>query len=231
MQVVILTAGEGTRLRPLTESIPKALIPVGKQRLIEYALQALPSCIDEVVLVVGYRGEDIKKFLGTRYGPLSLTYVEQGEKKGTAGALWSVRSVLKKDYFLVLNGDDIYSTVDLIPFCASELAFGYAEAQAQGKMLSVVISEGYFKGFTRPSIGDTIFVGTNVFTLDHRIFDTDPVLLGSGEYGLPQTLANISDSELVHTHQLYAWFPINTQGDIVHFETWHNRDSSGTIKE
>ena len=218
MQAVILAAGEGRRLRPLTEDVPKALIPMKGKYLIEYALQSLPPCVEEVLIVTGYRGSDIESALGQVYQSLPLSYVKQREKKGTAGALWSAQRFLKKGYFLVLNGDDIYHKDDVAPFCVEEFAFGYTKTEARGKMLSAIIKENHFYGFTRPHSGDAICLGTNVFTLDHRIFNQDLVLLPSGEYGLPQTLALIAQSEPVRAHHFHSWFPINTEEDITRYQ-------------
>ncbi len=64
MQCVILAAGKGTRLRPLTDNTPKPLVPVAGKPLIDHTIDALPSAIDELILVVGYLGDQLRAHFG-----------------------------------------------------------------------------------------------------------------------------------------------------------------------
>ena len=63
MQAVILAAGEGLRLSPLSEAVPKCLLKIGKKTLLEYTFSQLPSEIREVILVVGHLKNQIKKHM------------------------------------------------------------------------------------------------------------------------------------------------------------------------
>jgi NDP-sugar pyrophosphorylase family protein len=89
MQCVILAGGLATRMRPITETIPKSLIPVHGRPFIDYQLQWLESQgISKVVLCIGYKGESIRAHLADRTGNLEVTFVDEGEElRGTAGAL------------------------------------------------------------------------------------------------------------------------------------------------
>jgi len=70
MQCVILVAGRGTRMGKLTDSCPKPMLPIkGKPKLV-YTLENLPEEIDEVILVIGYLGEQIRNFFGDEYNGL-----------------------------------------------------------------------------------------------------------------------------------------------------------------
>src|SRR5438445_4139222 len=87
---VILAGGLGTRMRPMTENIPKALVPVLGRPFAEWQLELLAQLgIRDVVYSIGYRGEQIRRALdgGARFG-LEITYVDEGtELKGSGGAL------------------------------------------------------------------------------------------------------------------------------------------------
>ena len=87
MQCVILAAGEGVRMRPLTNDRPKPLVPIAGRPLLAHILDALPSEVDELVLVVKYRQQQIRDFVGTSYNGTPVTYVEQGDQYGTGGAV------------------------------------------------------------------------------------------------------------------------------------------------
>ncbi|KKW24140.1 MAG: Nucleotidyl transferase [Parcubacteria group bacterium GW2011_GWF2_52_12] len=210
-------------MRPLTGAIPKPLIPVLGKPLIHHVLNALPSLIERAVIVLGYRGDDIEASLGDKHDGISLSYARQGAMKGTAGALWSAQSLLAPGYFFVLNGDDLYNKNELEQFMRPELAFGYARGKARAKLLAVSVKERVFTGLIRPIEGQDIFVGTNTFTLNERIFSLDPVLLPSGERGLPQTVAVLAQTERVLAHELLHWHQINSPEDIQRVEKLHTQ--------
>ena len=86
MQAVILAAGEGSRLRPLTRSKPKAMIPVANRPIIEYVIDALlENAIRDIVVVVGYRKEHAVRYLNRRDTPVQVDVQER--QLGTADAL------------------------------------------------------------------------------------------------------------------------------------------------
>jgi len=108
MKAVILTAGEGTRLRPLTVNRPKGMIPVANKPILEYVVQALvDNKITDVVMVVGYRDDRIKDHFqdGTSFG-INITYAHQSKQLGTAHALAHAEEYVDGP-FLVLPGDNI----------------------------------------------------------------------------------------------------------------------------
>ena len=113
MQAVILAAGEGKRLRPFTEHLPKPMILVQGRPILEYVIAALPEAVDEAIVVVGYKGETIKDYFGNTIWNKRITYVEDVAPKGTGYALQAARPYLQDDFFLLLNGDDLYHPEDL----------------------------------------------------------------------------------------------------------------------
>ncbi len=107
MQTVILVGGLATRLRPLTETLPKAMLPVCGRPFLEYQIDLLrKSGMTKILLCVGYRGEEIEKHFGdgSRFG-VRLSYSWEREMLlGTGGALRNAAPQLE-DEFLVLYGD------------------------------------------------------------------------------------------------------------------------------
>ncbi|MGH2457919.1 MAG: sugar phosphate nucleotidyltransferase, partial [Chloroflexota bacterium] len=113
MKAVILVGGEGTRLRPLTLSAPKPMLPVVNRPFLEHVLDYLKGQgIQDVVLSMGYRSDVIEQHFGDG-GSLgvNLSYVVEASPLGTAGGVKNVESFLD-DTFLVLNGD-IMTDLDL----------------------------------------------------------------------------------------------------------------------
>jgi len=115
MYAMILAAGRGERLRPLTDSIPKPLLKAGPRLLIEHHLHALSAAgFSDVVINLGHLGQQIIDYLGdgSRY-QLSIHYSdERNAVLETGGGIVKALSLLKSDPFLVINGD-IWTDLDL----------------------------------------------------------------------------------------------------------------------
>lgn len=95
MNAVVVAAGRGTRLRPLTDQIPKALIPIKGVRLMDYILRGLSeSGVGEVLLVIRHLGDMIREAYGGSAFGIRLNYVEQGEVGGTGAALLAAEGLI-----------------------------------------------------------------------------------------------------------------------------------------
>src|SRR5438874_10889270 len=104
MQAVILAGGQGTRLRPLTDTRPKPLLPIANVPMLRRIIDRLPPEVDEVLLAVNYKLELLADYFRANDLGRNVTLVEEKEPLGTAGAIKNVASHLD-DTFLVLNGD------------------------------------------------------------------------------------------------------------------------------
>lgn len=111
MQVVVLAGGVGSRLRPWTNSIPKPLLPVLDQTLLEHVVGSLPvDMVDEVVVAGGYKIDQIKAYFDGSDAPFDVRIVPEDEPLGTGGALGNCRDVVSGT-FACFNGD-IVSSLD-----------------------------------------------------------------------------------------------------------------------
>lgn len=114
MQTVILAGGLGTRLWPVTQAVPKPMVPVAGVPYLEHQLRRLAEqSISNVVLLTGYLGEQIEEYFGDgrRLG-LRLRYLREPSPLGTGGALREARAALE-DQFLVIYGDS-YLPIDYV---------------------------------------------------------------------------------------------------------------------
>src|SRR3954465_5292121 len=113
MQAVILVGGEGTRLRPLTSTVPKPVVPLVDRPFLAYMLEWLKRHgIEDVVMAMGYLPTAVRNVLGdgSAFG-VRLRYVEEPDPRGTAGALKFAEDLLD-ERFLMLNGD-VLTDIDL----------------------------------------------------------------------------------------------------------------------
>ena len=114
MQAVILVGGEGTRLRPLTSTVPKPVVPLVDRPFIAYMLEWLARHgVDDVIMSCGFLPTQRAQRARRRLAPtaLRLRYVEEPEPRGTAGALKYAEELLD-ERFLMLNGD-VLTDIDL----------------------------------------------------------------------------------------------------------------------
>jgi mannose-1-phosphate guanylyltransferase len=113
MKAVVLVGGEGTRMRPLTESTPKPLLPLVDRPILDHVLDRLVAHgVREVIMSSPYLEQTFDPFIRSREGVPSVTWVTEREPLGTGGAIVSVLDVLGDEPFLALNGD-ILTDLDL----------------------------------------------------------------------------------------------------------------------
>ncbi len=109
MKAIILVAGIGTRLKPLTDNIPKCLTEVNGISILENMLEQLNNCsISEIILVVGYLKDKIKEKIGNKFKDIKIKYVENNiyDKTNTSYSLWiALKDLEINDKLLVLEGD------------------------------------------------------------------------------------------------------------------------------
>jgi bifunctional UDP-N-acetylglucosamine pyrophosphorylase/glucosamine-1-phosphate N-acetyltransferase len=108
MQTVILAAGQGTRMRPLTDTTPKPMLPVADRPLVAHTADAaVDAGASELVIVVGYEAEAVRDYFGETYREVPVTFAVQETQAGTADAVRAAREYLDGE-FAVLNGDNLY---------------------------------------------------------------------------------------------------------------------------
>src|SRR3954451_17062123 len=113
MQAVILVGGEGTRLRPLTSTVPKPVVPLVDRPMMVYMLEWLRGHgIDDVIMACGFKATSVRAVLGDgSHLGIALRFVEEPDPRGTAGALKFAERFLD-ERFLMLNGD-VLTDLDL----------------------------------------------------------------------------------------------------------------------
>ncbi len=107
-KVVILTGGEGVKLRPFTYEMPKALLPIHNKPLLQHTIEFIAkSGFKEIIISVGHLGEKIKDYFknGSGYG-VNITYLDQNKKEvGTAQPLLQMKKILSESPFILWYGD------------------------------------------------------------------------------------------------------------------------------
>lgn len=109
MQAVVLAAGKGTRLQPLTDDKPKGMVEIDDRPLLEHVFDRLVDLdASELLVVVGHMKEKIIEYFGDEYRDTPITYAHQREQQGLAHALLTVEEHVEDDFMLML-GDNIFA--------------------------------------------------------------------------------------------------------------------------
>ncbi len=215
MQCVILAAGKGTRLRPLTDNIPKPLVKVNDKTLLDHIVEALPSAVKELIMVVGYRGDMIKDYCGSVFHGRPVTYVEQVEINGPAKALWLAKDLIK-GRFLFMFADDIHGKADLaraVSYSRSILAttsdnperFGVIVRNPDGTIADMV---------EKPVSPSSNLVSTGPMVLDKNIFDFPPEAPIKDEYFMPEIIMRYKEKYPIAVVEEQLWLAIGYPEDI-----------------
>ena len=145
MQTIILAAGEGVRLRPYTQLIPKPLMTINGIPLLTFHIDKLNSLgvpNEKIITVVLHLKEEIIGFLNRFHKGVKV--VEQGEKKGTAAAVSYAKPLIEENEIIIVYGDTIFED-DLKGFIKEENAIAVYEAEDVSRFGKVVVENGYFK--------------------------------------------------------------------------------------
>lgn len=150
MKAIIPVAGAGTKLRPLTYTQPKALIPMaGKTILSVIVDQLLDAGVTEFVFVIGYLGEKIQRYIERTYPKLSCTFVNQSDRLGLGHAIWLTKDAVNNEEVLIVLGDTIcdYNVKEILSSSVSQIgvkkvddprSFGVAELGEKDSVLKVI---------------------------------------------------------------------------------------------
>lgn len=115
MKAVILAGGFGTRMRPLTYTTPKPLLPLLNKPLIQHIIDSLPQNVDEIIIAANYKIDRLRTYFENRSDKSkTVKVVDEPEPRGTAGAIKNVEEYLE-DTFIVINSD-IISSLDFKSF-------------------------------------------------------------------------------------------------------------------
>ncbi len=216
MQAIILAAGEGTRMRPLTYHVPKPLVRVGGKNLVEHNLAKLPPEITELIFVVGYLAEQVINHFGDTYEGRPVHYVRQRKLRGTADAV-SLCKPLIRGRFMVFMGDDMYSQEDMQACLAHERSWLVKKVHGKFTGGRIVQNESGNVVDAIEGTHDTTegFVSTNMFVLTPEYFSYPMVAIKDGaEYGLPQTVVSMAKEYPVKLIEAKDWKQVSDLNDI-----------------
>jgi len=133
MKCVVLAAGEGKRMHPLTYTRPKVMLPIANKPILEWNLMhAKAAGLNDFLFIIGYKAEMVREHFGDGNNwNVHINYVNQGKALGTAHAIGMVESFV--DDFLVLSGDTIFGTNDIKAIVNQPQSMGVVKVENPGE--------------------------------------------------------------------------------------------------
>lgn len=220
MQAIILAAGEGSRMRPLTAKRPKVILPVAGRPLLEQIIvRARDAGVDKIVLVVGYGADSVRSHFkdGSRLG-VRIDYAVQKKQTGTGDALMAAEA-RAEDLFLVLNGDILPDVESLKNMISSEKLSVTSRRVPDPSRYGVFLEEnGCMRSVVEKSPSPpSDMANAGIYLFDKSIFD---ILKGinlseRGEYELTDALNILAAKERIRIVELKDWMEIGRPWDIL----------------
>jgi len=221
MRAVILAAGEGIRMRPLTHTRPKVMLPIANKPILEHLLIELRAAgITDFIMVVGYHNETVRCYFGNgeKWG-VSVEYATQRKQLGTADALCRVDGLVSHK-FLLLNGDVVIAEEEIRKLLASnDIALSVTEVEDAGH-LGLVEIEGdkvvriHEKVTTRPSN----LANAGMYLLNTEIFGAIARTKKSprGEYEITDSLQLLIDEGFdISYEKIDGWLDLSYPWDLL----------------
>ncbi|MDX1683880.1 MAG: sugar phosphate nucleotidyltransferase [Saprospiraceae bacterium] len=218
MKAIIPVAGAGTKLRPLTYTQPKPLIPVAGKPILAFIIdQLIDQGINEYIFVLGYLGDKIRTFVEDKYPDISSEFVYQNERMGLGHAVWMCRDLIEsKDDLIIFLGDTIVlaDIKKFIHYPHSCLAvkkvddprqFGVVEIKDEG-LVTKVIEKPAIPKSNNAIVGLYKILETKALmaALDHNIENN---ITSHGEFHLTDGIMRMIEQGIIfHTMEVTNWF-------------------------
>ena len=228
MKAVILAAGRGVRLQPLTENRPKQMLPIAGKPLIGHVLDRLRYInLEQVIIVIGVMGKTIRRYVETLSLPFPVEYVEQLEPKGTGHATALAAERIKEEPFLLLYGDVIpsptllkkvlkrYEDHNLPLLVVSEVdkLEGFGIVQTSNGLLNKIIEKPNSLSIS----GGLVNVGVYVLTPEISNYISEVNISPRGEIELTDALNVLTERKEVRVVQVLQdeWIHIGYPWDLL----------------
>ncbi|MBU1950126.1 MAG: NTP transferase domain-containing protein [Candidatus Eisenbacteria bacterium] len=212
---IIPAAGIGTRLRPHTHTLPKALINVAGRPILAHILDALiQQGIKRYVLVVGYMGDRIREYIDERY-EIDVEFVEQETRRGLGHAIYMTKDIVGSHPSLIVLGDTIVQTDYAAYLNPNEIVIGVKEVEDPRRFGIVEIADGYVQHLVeKPEQPTSNLAIVGIYGIRHtdRLFKALGGLIEDGkttkgEFQLTDALEKMMQDGAKMTVQLVSgWF-------------------------
>ncbi len=245
MKALILAAGEGTRLRPLTSNVPKPLLTVAGKPFMTHTIEALKAVgVEEVIILTGFRGDRIRSHYrnGETLG-IKISYLEQKERKGTAHAIGMAESQIDGPFFC-LAGDVLVNAEDLNAMKAlhkegGSSVLGAIEVEDPSRFGVIEVEAGRMVGIVeKPQDPKSNLINSSVYLFNPDVFQKIALteLSDRQEYEITDSIAMLAAEGNVLVHPMQGeWIDVGQPWDLLKANeklmSVLKRNVEGTVEE
>ncbi|MGA9400379.1 bifunctional sugar-1-phosphate nucleotidylyltransferase/acetyltransferase [Haladaptatus sp.] len=237
MQAIVLAAGEGTRMRPLSASCPKPMLPVAEEPLVAHtARAAVEAGAEELVLVVGYEADTVREYFGAEYAGIPVKYSVQEEQRGTADAVRAAREHINGP-FAVLNGDNLYDTAAVKKLLSNGPGVGtyrvddpsnYGVISTDGDRATGIVE--------KPDNPPTDLANTGAYVFPEEARDwLDVGESERGEFEITDVVERVIEEYDVTAVEVERWLDVGRPWELLEANEWKigelERDISGDVSD
>ena len=173
MKVVILAGGQGSRLKPITDYIPKPLIPINNTPILEWQIRYLKKFgINDIIICTGYKTDQIENFLNKKKFGVKVRFSIEKAPLGTGGALKKIAPLIKEKSFLVFNGD-IITNINLKKMLAKTNSIAGIELRTNFGIIET--ADGKVKKFREKKEIANVWMNAGIYHLDKKILKDLPI--------------------------------------------------------
>ena len=215
---LILAAGKGTRMWPLTENNPKPLLPICGLPIIERQIQELKKIgVKKLYILIGYQMKELSDYLGKNKNGIDIQYIVQKEQKGTGHAVNQAKNIIKGNFYCI-NGDLIVDSKNLerLKKKKDELTMMVTKVK-DGSNFGVIESmNGRLVSINEKGVSGKSTINAGIFLFNEKIFDAIDNIEKSirGEYELTDALQAISNDIHILEYQGF-WKDIGAPWDLI----------------
>jgi bifunctional UDP-N-acetylglucosamine pyrophosphorylase/glucosamine-1-phosphate N-acetyltransferase len=222
MQAVILAAGQGTRMRPLTEQTPKPMLPVADRPLVAHVADAaVDAGASELIVVVGYEADAVRSYFGDAYRGVEVTFAVQQSQEGTADAVRAAREYIDGP-FAVLNGDNLYDTAAVAELFEEGPALSTYEVADPSNYGVVSVTDGVVTGIVeKPADPPTNLANTGAYAFPAAATAwLDVPESERGEYEITDVVARMIEEYEVTPVSVSRWLDVGRPWELLAANEW-----------
>ncbi len=225
MKALILAAGEGTRLRPLTSNVPKPLLTVAGKPFMTHTIEALKEAgVDEVIILTGFRGDRIRSHYrnGETLG-IKISYLEQKERKGTAHAIGMAETHIDSPFFclagdVLVNAEDL-KTMRSLHERGGSTVLGAIEVDDPSRFGVIEVKDGMMVGIVeKPQDPKSNLINSSVYLFNPDVFRkiTETGLSDRNEYEITDSISMLATDGEVLVHPMQGeWIDVGQPWDLL----------------
>ena len=173
MKAIILAGGFGKRLKPITDYVPKPLVPIKNIPIIDWQIKYLKKFgVDEVIVSTGYKKDMIENYLKSKEHNINIKYSHEKSPLGTGGAIKKAGNLVKDDTFFVMNGD-IITNIDLNKMISTPNSIASIELRTNFGILDVK-DDKITKFREKKEISD-LWMNAGIYFLERKILKNLPL--------------------------------------------------------